>query len=246
MMHTTMKHPARTCILVGTAALLAVLVLCAVLFFGRSAYLSPYIQTPFVDKTAQIEAREDFTNPYSDQTPLHEADLQNLKHLWNYIKPAELLSESDHRPENAYAILPFDLHYYTAKNDRKPAFTLKKGEKVNLGINFDAGYGMILWPDYDAAWRYGIPFQTSDFDFNELAFVESAYYYVKTDDLIRLYGHLYNEMRADSAELKNMRFTTPEYKAYLCSTVVYTIDNLLYMNGLFDSPALHNELVLWW
>ena len=245
-MRIASKRPALKYVLPVIAALLILTVAFAVVYFGRSEYLHWCTQEPFKDKTAALEASYSFTNPYADQIPLHEMDQQNLKRVWNYIKPAELVSDTGDASEHATMELPFDLHYYSGKNEHKPALTLKKGEKIYLGTNVDGGYGLLCWPDYDKAWRYGIPFQTEAFVYDEIVFTENAGYYVKTDDLVKLYSAVYNQSRKTADELKWMAVTNPDYKAFVCSQTVFAIDSYLYTKGLFDSPALHEKIVLWW
>ena len=243
-MRTIAKRSARICVLAGIAAFLAALVLYTVLFFGRSAY---HPEKDFSSFAAHANALQ--FNPYAEQKPLTETTTADLPKTV-MINNAPLLY--DMSLYNRAVVLPFDLCYYASPNDSVPAITLRKGTTVYVtpsdGFQYRyIGYGFACWPDYDAAWRYGIPFQTTDYKTDTIDYFASAYYYVKTEDLVELYK-LYDDQNKGTPafSMPAQHVLDRSAQAKRCFNTIFAADISLYIGGKFDSPAMHKELILWW
>ena len=102
------------------------------------------------------------------------------------------------------------------------------------------GYGVGTWPDYEADWRYGIPFLTKIYSVSELEAQER--YYVKTPQLFEAATAYYAVVDAYLNEKYPPDEDEPE-NPYKVATdalrpmwAVLRIDRLLCNKGAFLSP----------
>ena len=183
--------------------------------------------------------------PYARGVPLHEMDFSEY---WRYFEKIgdDLMIHNE--PETV--VLPCDVEYYRRKGDKKPALVIPKGTEVYIRKNnlpqeqqnrfFMSGYGVETWPDYEADWRYGIPFRT------ELDYVESLVgakrYYVKTQQLFQV-ADAYFALLDEKNPLDESAFEgEPEQLEYAKSMrerrsmeIVLSIDSFLVYRGAFLS-----------
>lgn len=184
--------------------------------------------------------------PYARGVPLHEMDFSEY---WRYFEKIgdDLMIHNE--PETV--VLPCDVEYYRRKGDKKPALVIPKGTEVYIRKNnlpqeqqnrfFMSGYGVETWPDYEADWRYGIPFLTKIYSVYEMEFQER--YYVKTQQLFQV-ADAYFALLDEKNPLDESAFEgEPEQLEYAKSMrerrsmeIVLSIDSFLVYRGAFLSP----------
>lgn len=184
--------------------------------------------------------------PYARGVPLHEMDFSEY---WRYFK--EIGDDLMIHNEPETVVLPCDVEYYRRKGDKKPALVIPMGTEVYIRKNnlpqeqqnrfFMSGYGVETWPDYEADWRYGIPFLTKIYSVYEMEFQER--YYVKTQQLFQV-ADAYFALLDEKNPLDESAFEgEPEQLEYAKSMrerrsmeIVLSIDSFLVYRGAFLSP----------
>ncbi len=184
--------------------------------------------------------------PYARGVPLDEMDFSEY---WKYFK--EIGDDLMIHNEPETVVLPCDVEYYRRKGDKKPALVIPMGTEVYIKKNnlsmalqncfYMSGYGVCTWPDYEADWRYGIPFLTKIYSVYEMEFQER--YYVKTQPLFEVadaYIALLDEQNPfdegryeDDPEMLEYEKALRERRP---AEFVLSIDGFLVINGAFLSP----------
>jgi hypothetical protein len=200
-------------------------------------------------------------NQYKERVPIEEIDFS----VFNKYKTGKgsvgalawAVRGAPH-DERIITELPFTLRYYASPDSSTdPVYEIPKGTPIWdygwLDWHAEPGYGIASFPTYTAGWRYVRPFVVRDGlirwygfadvdgNLNEdgLAIEKLEYYYVRTEDMIRLSEHL---LRADFLGSRHFtgNFAERGYtvKGFAKYWIALRCDVLFYQSGMYRSPDL--------
>ena len=148
-----------------------------------------FVMKPQMEQSSEPVSLENWEDYYHEEIPLTKVPWYILN---RYAELATALPEHGEPKPDDRLELPVDVHYYTSPNaSGEPAYTIPKGTVVSLFVGGDRyltytqmGYGYCCFPDYQAGWRYGIPFVTEGSPETASDWAdEQPKYYVQTSEL---------------------------------------------------------------
>lgn len=143
-------------------------------------------------------------------------------------------------------VLEEDLCYYASPRDKKPAYLIPEGTEICFYFGTDRQSDWNLWtpgliyglnhtfPAYEDGWRLATPFFTVEEMERMTAYPESKVYYVKTQELMRVWIAFSEQWTAQYGERNG-------YGKEDGRKMLYSVDEDLYESGYYLSDSVYKS-----
>ncbi len=217
---------------------------CVAVVVAAAVLVGVFVVRPMVtEKKISVKDWEDF---YHEEVPLPDIPWYILLRYGGATLPSMDENYGAPLPSNRM-VLPIDVHYYTSPDaSGEPALTIAKGTEVAAYLGKETfsvmtgyargGYGYCCFPDYQAGWRYGIPFTTEDLSQGVSTDWESETekYYVKLSELETV-AQTFWETNQNCPAIQAMVDELGGEKEFV-HWLVRSSDQSMENSGYFDSP----------